>query len=103
MIYIDPTTLRRTTVATATTAGQDNAITMTTTASQLSRGFGILVRQIADLCTMLQDYSELAPNLPRVLLISEDEATSLQVIITITWLINYYNCLINKNGEGIIA
>jgi E3 ubiquitin-protein ligase EDD1 len=37
------------------------------------------MRQIADLLTMLQDYHELAPNLPRVLEISFEESTKLQV------------------------
>jgi hypothetical protein len=38
------------------TPSHDSAVTMTTTASQLARGFGIIIRQIADLLTMLQDY-----------------------------------------------
>lgn len=79
LIYIDPSTLRRTTVTTTNTANQESAVTMATTASQLARGFGILMRQIADLLTMLQDYHELAPNLPRVLEISFEESTKLQV------------------------
>jgi E3 ubiquitin-protein ligase EDD1 len=57
LIYIDPSTLRRTTTVTTTsTPSHDSAVTMTTTASQLARGFGIIIRQIADLLTMLQDY-----------------------------------------------
>ena len=81
MIYIDANTLRRTTPA-ATVAGtnQDSAVTMATTASQLARAFGIIVRQIADLLTMLHDYHALAPNLPRVLDISCQEAMDLQVL-----------------------
>ncbi|VDH93054.1 Hypothetical predicted protein [Mytilus galloprovincialis] len=72
LIYIDPSTLRRTTTVTTTSAqSHDNAFTMTTTASQLARGFGIIVRQIADLLTMLQDYHALAPGLPRTLDISD--------------------------------
>ncbi|XP_052085872.1 E3 ubiquitin-protein ligase UBR5-like isoform X2 [Mytilus californianus] len=78
LIYIDPSTLRRTTTVTTTSAqSHDNAVTMTTTASQLARGFGIIVRQIADLLTMLQDYHALAPGLPRTLDISDQEAIDL--------------------------
>lgn len=66
-------------MTTTNTANQESAVTMATTASQLARGFGILMRQIADLLTMLQDYHELAPNLPRVLEISFEESTKLQV------------------------
>jgi len=80
LIYVDPVTLRRTaTIPTAIQTNQDSAVTMATTASQLARAFGILIRQIADLLTMLQDYHALAPNLPRVLDISYQESLDLQV------------------------
>ena len=49
--------------------------------SQLSRAFGVVIRQIADLLTMLQDYHALAPNLPRVLEIAYQEAMDLQMYI----------------------
>ena len=52
---------------------------MTTTASQLARAFSVVVRQVADLLTMIQDYNALAPGLPRVLEISDQEANDLQV------------------------
>ena len=52
---------------------------MTTTASQLARAFSVVVRQVADLLTMIQDYNALAPGLPRVLEISNQEASDLQV------------------------
>ena len=72
MIYIDPTTMRRAAVPAAVSiaAGLDPApgmVTMASTGAQLARAFGVLIRQIADLLTMLQDYHALAPNLPRVL------------------------------------
>jgi len=51
--------------------------TVATTASALSRGYGIVVRQIADLLTGLQDYSCAAPSLPRQLVVNADEFHSL--------------------------
>merc|ERR1719347_1470047 len=54
---------------------------MATTCSSLTRAFGIVVRQIADLLTMLQDYSALAPTLPRTLEISYQESINLQLLI----------------------
>merc|ERR1719370_533788 len=54
---------------------------MSTTVASLARAFGIVVRQIADLLTMLQDYSALAPTLPRVLDISYQESINLQHLI----------------------
>jgi len=52
---------------------------MTTTVNQLARSFGVVVRQIADLLMMLQDYHALVPNLTRVLDISTTEVLELQV------------------------
>jgi len=53
---------------------------MTTTVNQLARAFGGVVRQIADLLMMLQDYHALVPNLTQVLDISTTEVLELQVI-----------------------
>ena len=52
---------------------------MGTTASCLARAFGIVIRQIADLLTMMQDYKMVAPALPRTLEVSYVDALSLQV------------------------
>eukprot|EP00095_Tigriopus_kingsejongensis_P009543 maker-scaffold114_size351134-snap-gene-1.12 protein:Tk09543 transcript:maker-scaffold114_size351134-snap-gene-1.12-mRNA-1 annotation:"e3 ubiquitin-protein ligase hyd" len=82
-IYIDPNALRRTTssgTAVATPNGSEG-LTMYTTASSLARAFGIVIRQIADLLTMLQDYNSLAPGLARTLEISYQESINLQLLI----------------------
>ena len=73
--------MRRTSTVTTTTVHhhQESQVTMTTTASQLARAFSVVVRQVADLLTMIQDYNALAPGLPRVLEISDQEASDLQV------------------------
>ena len=87
IIYIDPTSLRRTATLPAVAAAtnlptnQDNhPVTMMTTVNQLARSFGFVVRQIADLLMMLQDYHALVPNLTRVLDISTTEVLELQVV-----------------------
>ena len=49
-------------------------MTMSTTASALARAFGIVVRTIADLLSLLQDYGPLTPPLSRMLDISYNEA-----------------------------
>lgn len=94
LIYIDPSTFRRTpTVTASTNANQECVVTMATTASQLARAFGIVVRQIADLMAMLQDYHTLAPNLRRVLEVTEQDALDQQYYLnrhlkpTWDWLI----------------
>jgi E3 ubiquitin-protein ligase EDD1 len=86
LVFIDPSTLRRSTTATAAVAAaaaSQEPVTMATTASCLARAFGIVVRQIADLLTMLQDYHALAPALPRTLDISYQESINLQVCINL--------------------
>ena len=86
-IYIDPNNLRRTTAtggsssAAAAAAAAGEPVNMASTCSSLTRAFGIVIRQIADLLTMLQDYSALAPTLPRTLEISYQESINLQLMI----------------------
>lgn len=86
VMFIDPSTLRRSaTAANVVAAAQQAAAashepqTMATTASCLARAFSIVIRQIADLLTMLQDYNALTPVLPRTLEITYQESINLQV------------------------
>jgi len=75
------------------TTNQESVVSVSTTASQLARAFGIVIRQVADLLLMLQDYHALAPNLPHVLDISNQEVIDLQFYLeshlkpTWDWLI----------------
>ena len=76
VMYLEPPSLRRSTTAAAiATVPRPNS--MATTASGLARAFGLVIRQIADLLTMLMDYSALAPTLPRNLEISQLEGAQL--------------------------
>nr|XP_006821041.1 PREDICTED: LOW QUALITY PROTEIN: E3 ubiquitin-protein ligase UBR5-like [Saccoglossus kowalevskii] len=81
LIYIDPSTLRRSAPgvpsgAAATPDHQGNA--MSTTASQLARAYAIVVRQVSDLLAVLPDYPAVAP-LPLSLDISYQAAIDLQM------------------------
>lgn len=94
IVYIDPAILRRqTNPAVAVPTNQDSTVSMSTTTSQLARAFGLVIRQVADLLMMLQDYHALAPNLPRILEISGQEIIDLQMYLecrlkpTWDWLI----------------
>ncbi len=93
-IYIDPTSLRRTSaggaaaaaaVAAAAAGGvagaADSQVTMYTTASALARAYGVVIRQVADLLTMLQDYAGTAPCLPRLLSVGMEEFYSLLTLV----------------------
>lgn len=80
LIYIDPSTLRRSvSVAAPTVTNQDSSVTMATTASQLARAFSIMIRQITDLLNLLPYYHSLTPSLPRVLDVTPQEEHNLQV------------------------
>ena len=82
-IYIDPSSLRRSQAngTAAIAAPASEPVTMATTCSSLARSFGIVVRQIADLLALLQDYASQAPTLPRTLEISYQESADLQALI----------------------
>ena len=84
-IYIDPN-LRRSTAASGGggsggggNGGSNEPVTMATTCNSLARAFGIVLRQISQLMTMLPDFYCLAPNLPRKLDVSQEDIMSLQV------------------------
>lgn len=99
LVFIDPASLRRTTATSAVATAQE-PITMGTTASCLARAFGIVIRQIADLLVMMQDYKNLAPaNLSRLMEISFQDAQSLQVKILYSnfiYLVSYRARIRNK-------
>lgn len=82
MIYIDPSSIRRATGTTASvsaTVTQECTAAAATTSVSLARAFAIVMRQIADLMTMLQDYNSLMPNLARVLEVTPQDTVHLQV------------------------
>ena len=84
LIYIDPSSIRRATGTTASvsaTVTQECTVAAATTSVSLARAFAIVMRQIADLMTMLQDYNNLMPNLARVLEVTPQDAMHLQVCI----------------------
>lgn len=85
LVFIDPSTLRR---STAAVASNHEPVTMATTAACLARSFAIVLRQIADLLAIIQDYSSLAPTLPETLDVTYQDQLNLQV-----WFINLSNAV----------
>lgn len=67
-------------------------VTVSTTTASLARAFGIVIRQISDLLNMLQDYTNLAPALPRMLSFPTQEFTNLQVISFTPKCLALYAC-----------
>ncbi|XP_034947480.1 E3 ubiquitin-protein ligase hyd isoform X2 [Chelonus insularis] len=80
MIFIDPSSLRRSTTTSAVAAPQE-PITMGTTASCLARAFGIVIRMIADLLTIVPNYKNNAPALPRLMDVTNQDAIHLQMYL----------------------
>nr|XP_031849236.1 E3 ubiquitin-protein ligase UBR5 [Nomia melanderi] len=80
LVFIDSASLRRTT-ATSAVAGTQEPIIMGTTTSCLARAFGLVIRQIADLLVMMQDYKTLAPFLPRLMEVTYQDALNLQMYL----------------------
>lgn len=84
LIYLDASMRRNNTTITptpTTSTNQDNTITMATTASQLARAFGIVVRLLTDLLNILPSYASNAPNLPVNLSITQQQEQQLQKFI----------------------
>ncbi|GFO10305.1 E3 ubiquitin-protein ligase ubr5 [Plakobranchus ocellatus] len=86
LLYMDPSSLRRNiSVAAASAAptvtNQDSPVTVATTASQLARAFGIMVRQVTDLLNQLPYYQAMTQSLPRALEVSPQEEHMLQVYL----------------------
>ncbi|XP_006566770.1 E3 ubiquitin-protein ligase UBR5 isoform X2 [Apis mellifera] len=80
LVFIDSASLRRTTATSAVAAAQEPII-MGTSTTCLARAFGIVIRQIADLLVMMQDYKTLAPSLPRLMEITYQDALNLQMYL----------------------
>ncbi|KAK9872968.1 hypothetical protein WA026_020316 [Henosepilachna vigintioctopunctata] len=78
LLYIDPTSLRRSTGASAST-GTDT-ITMATTASCLARAFGIVIRQIADLLSTMPNISQMLSPTTHME-VSQDDIYNVQIYL----------------------
>ena len=100
LMYLEPSSLRRSAAAAAAAAATaavpvvPEPFSMATTASGLARAFGLVIRQISDLLTMLLDYPALAPALTRNLEITSQESIHLQQFLEYRlkpvwdWLVN---------------
>lgn len=57
LVFIDPSSLRRSTNTSSASSSNHDGVTMTTTAACLARSFAIVLRQIADLLGSLHNVS----------------------------------------------
>ncbi|EEC00482.1 ubiquitin protein ligase edd, putative, partial [Ixodes scapularis] len=97
LVYIDPSSLRRSAAAAAAAAGSfGRRGAPATTAVGLARAFGAVLRQTADLLATLQDYNQASPglSLPKMLEVSYQESLNMQAYLdyhlkpTWDWLVS---------------
>ncbi|XP_066251195.1 E3 ubiquitin-protein ligase hyd isoform X7 [Euwallacea similis] len=81
LVFIDPTSLRRSTTGSATVAASSEPITMATTASCLARAFGIVVRQIADLLATVSNNSSTGIPSSSYMGVSQDDICNVQIYL----------------------
>lgn len=79
LVFIDPTTLRRS--GSGVGSGHE-PVTMATTAACLARSFAIVLRQIADLLSSVPEYNNLVPSLSETLEVTYQDQFNLQVCNT---------------------
>ncbi|CAG9834089.1 unnamed protein product [Diabrotica balteata] len=80
LVFIDPSSLRRSTTGSTTVAASSEPITMATTASCLARAFGIVVRQISYLSYLIQ-YLNQMPASPTDMEVTQDDIYNLQIYL----------------------
>ncbi|KRT83810.1 hypothetical protein AMK59_4307, partial [Oryctes borbonicus] len=81
LVFIDPSTLRRSTTANTAVAASSEPVTMATTASCLSRAFGIVIRQISDLLSLMQDLHQVPPTPFAHLDVTQDDICNIQIYL----------------------
>ncbi|KAL1490432.1 hypothetical protein ABEB36_013127 [Hypothenemus hampei] len=79
LVFIDPSSLRRSTTGSAAMAASSEPITMATTASCLARAFGIVIRQIADLLLPCNTNWTIPP--PAKITLTQDEICNVQIYL----------------------
>ncbi|XP_022901003.2 E3 ubiquitin-protein ligase hyd isoform X2 [Onthophagus taurus] len=81
LVFIDPSSLRRSTTGSTAVAASTEPVTMATTASCLSRAFGIVIRQISDLLSLMQDLPQIPPTPFAHLDITQEDICNIQVYL----------------------
>ncbi|KAK9719267.1 HECT-domain (ubiquitin-transferase) [Popillia japonica] len=100
LVFIDPSTLRRSTTANTAVAASSEPVTMATTASCLSRAFGIVIRQISDLLSLMQDLHQVPPTPFAHLDVTQDDICNIQIYLefrlkdTWDWLLTTWDWLL---------
>ncbi|KAJ8966246.1 hypothetical protein NQ314_003661 [Rhamnusium bicolor] len=81
LVFIDPSSLRRSTTGSTTVTASSEPITMATTASCLARAFGIVVRQIADLLTLMPHINQILTSSSAIMEVTQDDIYNVQIYL----------------------
>ncbi|KAG5892960.1 hypothetical protein JTB14_015007 [Gonioctena quinquepunctata] len=81
LVFIDPSSLRRSTAGSTTVTASSEPITMATTASCLARAFGIVVRQIADLLALMPDINQILTSSSANMEVTQDDIHNVQIYL----------------------
>ncbi|XP_076270049.1 E3 ubiquitin-protein ligase hyd isoform X5 [Rhynchophorus ferrugineus] len=81
LVFIDPSSLRRSATGSAAVAASSEPITMSTTACCLARAFGIVVRQIADLLGSMSNNSSSGIPPSACMSVSQDDICNVQIYL----------------------
>ncbi|XP_074027095.1 E3 ubiquitin-protein ligase hyd isoform X3 [Leptinotarsa decemlineata] len=82
LVFIDPSSLRRSTAGSTTVTASSEPITMATTASCLARAFGIVMRQIADLLSLMPDINAMALSTSSINMdVTQDDIYNVQIYL----------------------
>ncbi|CAH1099387.1 unnamed protein product, partial [Psylliodes chrysocephalus] len=81
LVFIDPSSLRRSTTGSSTVAASSEPITMATTASCLARAFGIVVRQISDLLSLIPDINQIVSSSSANMEVTQDDIYNVQIYL----------------------
>ncbi|CAG9865425.1 unnamed protein product [Phyllotreta striolata] len=81
LVFIDPSSLRRSTTGNATVAASSEPITMATTASCLARAFGIVIRQISDLLSLIPDINQILSSSSPNMEVTQDDIYNVQIYL----------------------
>ncbi|XP_056647890.1 E3 ubiquitin-protein ligase hyd isoform X1 [Diorhabda sublineata] len=81
LVFIDPSSLRRSATGNTTVATSSEPITMATTASCLARAFGIVVRQISDLLSLIPDMNQILTSQTANMDVTQEDLYNLQIYL----------------------
>ncbi|XP_063922757.1 E3 ubiquitin-protein ligase UBR5 isoform X7 [Zophobas morio] len=80
LVFIDPSSLRRSTTGSTAVAASSEPVAMSTSASSLARAFGAIIRQITDLLSSLPDLNQALSSVAHME-VSQDDIYNIQIYL----------------------